>query len=186
MTKNVVSGIRLARFGFLFIALAMVFGVVHCVWAASPVRVDPVFDGYYQLFVQGTSLGYFSEAYNMGSETELVDQKIVGQPGKNHLLKVPGATRILNVTLKRSLTSNLEVANWRKAVQDGDIAKARKDVVITMFDKAGVAIAIWNLKAAWPCKLIDNPIEGAPVTGSANNPGIEAVTLTAEDIIRVK
>ena len=187
MTKNVVSGVRLERFGILLFALAMVFGVVHGVWGASSARVaDPVIDGYYQLTVAGTSLGYFSEVYNMGSETELVDQKGVRPQGKSHLLKVPGATRILNVTLKRGITSDMEVADWRKAVQDGDIAKARKDAVITQFDQKGVVIAVWHLKAAWPCKLINNPIEDATATGSANNLGIEAVTLTAEEIIRVK
>jgi len=189
MIAKVSGGVRSAGFGVLIFVLAIGYTIAWCGYAHAGARTDiPTTVGgfIYQLDVEGGLTSYFSEAFNMGSETEVVDHKVMGPQGKTALNKIPGKTRFYDITLRRAITANLDLVNWRKLVVTGQISKARKNCVITMFDSRSTPVAIWNLAGAWPSKHLCNPMEDVSATNTASLNAIESVTITFDEIERVK
>ena len=50
-------------------------------------------------------------------------------------MQIPGRVEWGEITLKRGLTTNIEFWDWREMVVTGDVASARVDCTITMFDR---------------------------------------------------
>lgn len=187
MMKKQLREERFWSFGFLVFALVLGLTAVSCE-TASAIDQSPGNSGgnIYFLQVPGFFSGYFSEAYSIASETGGIDNRESGQTGRVLLNKIPGKVKISEVTLRRAITSTMDLAKWRKMVTSGKINDARKDGVIKLIDSSSKEVARWNLSKTWPCKYICNPIEEAPKTGNPAPPPIEVVTLTAEGIERVK
>jgi phage tail-like protein len=128
--------------------------------------------------VQGVS-GFFSEVSGLGSETEVFEQKVVKQ-GVQHILKIPGRLKWGDITLKRGITTNLAVWEWRELVEQGDMKKARKSGQIIIFDSTLTPLARWQFKNAWPSKVTARSLDA-----ESNEFGIEELTLTHESLKRV-
>ena len=190
MIKRVSGEMRRESIGMLMVVLAMgiFLAVGESAHAAGRdgIPTTPTGGFYYQLSVEGIVNGYFAEAYNMGSETEVVTHKAVGPQGKVMLNKIPGNTKFFDVTLRRGITANLDLVNWRKLVLEGNTKSARKNAVITMFDGRSTIVASWNLASAWPSKHIFNPMEDVSATNTPNINAIESITITFDEIERVK
>jgi len=76
--------------------------------------------------VQNKVAGFFTEVSGIGSETEVVEHKVVTKDGKSDFVqKIPGRLKWGDITLKRGITSELDVYSWRKLVEDGKVATAR-------------------------------------------------------------
>lgn len=144
-------------------------------------REDPLVGFHFMLDVQGTVQGYFTEVSGIGSETEVAEQKVVNKEGIQIVLKVPGRLKWGDITLKRGLTSNLEIWNWRKLVEDGQVSKARKNGSIVMYDQTLKPIAQWDFKNAWPSK-----VSGPAPKSDSNELTVEELTLVHEYITRIK
>jgi phage tail-like protein len=86
-----------------------------------------------------------------------------------------------NITLRRGITSSMDIWQWRKLVEDGNIDDARINVTIEMRAADGQVIASWNLTQAWPCK-----ISGPSANATNNEIGIEELTLVHEGYTRVQ
>src|SRR5690606_11065051 len=102
--------------------------------------------------VGGMVTGYFSEVSGIGSETEIVEQKVVTDTGQEVVLKMPGRLKWNDVTLKRGITDNLQIWEWRQMVEEGKMSDARKNCSILMFDRAMNVAARWDFENAWPSK----------------------------------
>lgn len=144
-------------------------------------REDPLVGFHFMLDVQGTVQGYFTEVSGIGSETEVAEQKVVNKEGIQIVLKVPGRLKWGDITLKRGLTSNLEIWNWRKLVEDGKVKDARKNGSIVMYDQTLKPIAQWDFKNAWPSK-----VSGPSPKSDSNELTVEELTLVHEYITRTK
>ena len=72
----------------------------------------------------------------------------INEKGIQVVLKVPGRLKWGDITLKRGLTSNMDLWKWRKMVEDGDVTKSRKNGSIIMFDQSLKPVAQWEL-ASW-------------------------------------
>jgi phage tail-like protein len=140
---------------------------------------DPLIGFSFTLEVQGTLTGYFTEISGLGSETEIVEHKIVDPQGRDLVQKIPGRLKFTDVTLKRGITSLKDIWDWRKMVEDGNIGGARKHATITMYDQSLSAVARWNLENAWPTK-----VSGPSLQSDSNAFGVEEVTITFEFMIR--
>jgi phage tail-like protein len=145
--------------------------------AARP--TDPLIGFSFSLEVQGALTGYFTEISGLGSETEIVEHKITDPQGRDVIQKIPGRLKFTDVTLKRGITSIKDIWDWRKLVEDGKIAQARKNATITMYDQALKAVARWNLENAWPTK-----VSGPSLQSDSNAFGVEEVSITFEFMIR--
>src|SRR5688572_15516776 len=134
---------------------------------------DPLIGFSFSLEVQGTLTGYFTEISGLGSETEIVEHKIVDSQGRDVVQKIPGRLKFTDVTLKRGITALKDIWDWRKLVEDGKIQQARKNATITMYDQSLKAVARWNLENAWPTK-----VSGPSLQSDSNAFGVEEVGIT--------
>jgi phage tail-like protein len=144
-------------------------------------REDPLVGFHFAIDVQGVIKGYFTEVSGLGSESEIAEQKVVSEKGVQVVLKVPGRVKWGDITLKRGLTSNIDLWNWRKMVEDGNVKAARKNGSIIMFDQSLKPVAQWDFKNAWPSK-----ISGPSVKSDDNSLTMEEMTIVHEYIVRVK
>ena len=142
---------------------------------------DPLVSYNFAIEVSGIISGYFTEASGLGSEHEVVEHKITGRDGKEIVRKIPGRLKWGDITLKRGLTSNVELWTWRKMIEDGDVSKARKNGSITMYDQALKPVAQWDFKNAWPSK-----ISGPSPKSDSNELVVEELTIVHEYIVRTK
>ncbi len=142
-------------------------------------REDPIVGFHFALDVQGVIKGYFTEVSGIGSETEVAEQKVVNEKGIQVVLKVPGRLKWGDITLKRGLTSNMDLWKWRKLVEDGDVKSSRKNGSIIMFDQSLKPVAQWDFKNAWPSK-----ISGPNPKSDSNELQVEEITIVHEYITR--
>jgi phage tail-like protein len=142
-------------------------------------REDPIIGFHFALDVQGVIKGYFTEVAGIGSETEVAEQKVVNEKGIQVVLKVPGRLKWGDITLKRGLTSNMDLWKWRKLVEDGDVKSSRKNGSIIMFDQSLKPVAQWDFKNAWPSK-----ISGPNPKSDSNELQVEEITIVHEYIAR--
>lgn len=143
-------------------------------------REDPLVGFHFAVEVQGQVTGYFSEVSGLGSEQEVIEHKVVNEKGVEVVMKIPGRLKWENIVLKRGITSDMQIWDWRKKVEDGDVTGARSDGSVTMYDQALTAVARWEFKRAWPVK-----VTGPSVKSDSNEIGVEELTLAHEYISRV-
>jgi phage tail-like protein len=91
--------------------------------------------------VDGVQIGVFSE---LTSEA--------GRAGKGQF-----------ITLAGGRTQGMELAAWHELVILGDIAAARKNATIIMYNASGAPVARYHLTDAWPQKLSLDSLLGQQV-----------------------
>ena len=142
---------------------------------------DPLVSAWFGVEFQGQVVGAFRECTGLGSENEVVEYKASGPKGEFVIKKVPGRMKWTNVTLKRGITSEMDMWKWRKLVEQGKVTEARKNGSIVMFSGDGTETARWNFVNAWPSKLT-----GPTANAQNNEVGIEELEITHEGYERVK
>jgi phage tail-like protein len=145
-----------------------------------PDREDPLVGFHFAVDIGGVVTGYFTECSGLGSEHDVVEHKVVTETGQEVVLKLPGRLKWDNITLKRGITSNLDIWDWRKQVEDGAVEAARRDGSIVMYDQELKEAARWNFERAWPLK-----VTGPSPKADSNEIGIEELTICHEYIARV-
>jgi len=142
---------------------------------------DPMIGAHFEVSV-GAVTGYFTEVSGLGSESEVVEHKIIAKGAKESLIrKIPGRLKWGDITLKRGITKNLDFYDWRKKVEQGSVEAARLDGTIIMYDQTMTPIAEWNFFKGWPSK-----ITGPSLAADSNAVGIEEITIVHEGIKRIK
>ncbi|NJM08124.1 phage tail protein [Candidatus Gracilibacteria bacterium] len=148
--------------------------------AKDAVAGDPLVGFNFGVLIEGGVSGYFTECSGLGSETEVIEHKVVGKDGKEFVRKIPGRLKWGDITLKRGITTSMDFWEWRKQVEDGKVDGARKDGSIIMYDQDGKEVARWNFEKAWPSK-----ISGPSVKTDDNAVSVEELTIVHEYIKRV-
>jgi len=164
------------------LAMAVFFLFFAVSNAPAPVttpREDPLVGFYYGLEVEGIISAFFSEVSGIGSENEVAESKVVNEKGVQIILKIPGRLKWTDVTLKRGITANKHLWNWRKMVENGNIKEARKNFTIIMYDQTLTPVAQWDFKNGWPSKI------EAPAAGSTEG-AFESITIVHEYMVRSK
>jgi phage tail-like protein len=136
---------------------------------------DPLVSAWFAVDFQDQIKGAFRECTGMGSESEIVESKESNEQGQMVLKKVPGRMKWNNITLKRGITSSMEMWQWRELVEQGKMDQARTNGSIKMFSPDGEVIARWNFVNAWPSKL-----SGPTANATNNEVGIEELEITHE------
>jgi phage tail-like protein len=144
-------------------------------------ETDPLLVFNFGLELGGTLSGYFTEVSGIGSETEVVEHKVVDKDGREMVMKVPGRLKWTEITLKRGITKVMDVWDWRDKVVNGDTEGARKNGSIIMFDRSNKPIARWDFVRGWPSK-----VTGPTFKADSNEFGIEEMVLVHEGIKRTK
>ncbi len=144
-------------------------------------RKDPLVQFQYAVEIQGKVTGYFTECSGLGSEHEVIEHKVVDKSGKEMILKIPGRLKWENIVLKRGITDNMDIWEWRKLVEDGKVDEARANGSIVMMDQHLNPVARWNFERGWPVK-----VTGPSMKSDSNEIGIEELTIAHEGLWRVR
>ena len=142
-------------------------------------REDPLVGFHFAVEIGDKVSGYFTECSGLGSETELIEHKVVTPTGTEVSMKIPGRLKWENITLKRGLTSNMDIWKWRKMVEDGDVIGARSHGTISMFNQKLDVVARWHFEGGWPVKCT-----GPQPKADGNEIGVEELTIAHEFIYR--
>jgi phage tail-like protein len=141
---------------------------------------DPLVGFHFAVEIQNVVTGYFTECTGLGSEHDVIEHKVVTEKGQEVVMKIPGRLKWENIVLKRGITSNMDIWDWRKEVEDGKVDEARHDGSITMFDMELNPVARWEFKRGWPLK-----VTGPQPKSDSNEIGVEELTIAHEYITRV-
>ena len=143
-------------------------------------REDPLVAFKFGLEIEGKLSGFFTSVNGIGSESEVIEHKIVNpETGETIIQKLPGRMAWTDVTLKRGVTSSIDIWEWRQQVVDGKVDDARTNCSVTAYNQANEEIARWNLDNAWPSKVV-----GPEMDSGSQDYMIEEVTIVHEGMAR--
>ena len=110
-------------------------------------RVDPYRNFNFIVEIDGIQAAAFAEASGLDSETAVIEYRT----GADRVVrKLPGLTKYANVVLKRGITRDADLWNWRQAVIDGNVE--RRNGSIVLLDEQRNEVVRWNFFDGWPCK----------------------------------
>jgi phage tail-like protein len=141
-------------------------------------RQDPLRNFRFRVEIDGLHAGGFSEAFIEPTTTEVIEYR--EGTDAPHVRKLPGLTKFGNVTLKHGVSASLELFNWHLQVVRGQIASARRNVIIVVLDEAGQDVARFQVSNAWPTKY-----DPGDLNAKGNEVFIESLELANEGIERV-
>ena len=141
---------------------------------------DALIGSRFGIDLDGVPMAYFQEVSGFSNETELIDDKVVGNNGQTVVRKLPGQLTWGPITLKRGLTSDMELWNWRQSVIDGDTANMRRNGSLIMYNHNQEEVSRYNFEGAWPSKWT-GPAAKAGDTAVA----VEEIEIQYESLERV-
>jgi phage tail-like protein len=147
--------------------------------AGDPLVEDPLLGFNFMLQLEEAVAGYFTEVSGIGSEHEVVEHKVVDASGHEIIRKIPGRLKWGDVTLKRGITTDLKIWEWRQDVIKGDMGSARKNCTIHMLNRMYEPVISWHFHNAWPSK-----VNGPNLKADGNEYGVEEVTIVHEGMWR--
>jgi phage tail-like protein len=165
-----------------FTGTTVLTGLVACILlsASTLPAPDPPLVGFsVGLEIEGSLAAYLTGVTEVGSRTEIVEQRIVGPGGQEIILKVPGATRYLDIVAERGITSSMVLSDWRHQIEAGEIEPARHAIGLLLFDQELQLVAQWEGASCWP-SAIDNLLPddtGLPV---------EVLEIACDTVVRVQ
>jgi phage tail-like protein len=121
--------------------------------------------------------GTFQYVAGLGSETVTV---IPGIDDAASQAKIPGRLKWGPIELKRGITQSMDLYEWRKLVETGNLDEARKDGSITMLNTGGSPVATYSIIQAWPSKYT------GVSTGQSAPCVWEWVTLEVDSVTRLR
>jgi phage tail-like protein len=136
-------------------------------------RDDPYKRFNFVVEIDGIARAAFSEVSGLESETAVVEYRVGSEP--NTVRKLPGLTKFANIVLRRGVTKDDELWNWRKAVVDGNVD--RRNGSIALLDDSRNEVVRWNFRDGWPCKW-----EGPALNAKANEVAIETLEIAHEGL----
>lgn len=146
-----------------------------------PDREDPLVAFKFGLEIEGKLSGFFTTVGGVGSESEVVEHKIVNpDTGETIVQKIPGRLTWTEVTLKRGVTSSIDVWDWRQQVIEGKVDDARTNCSIIAYNQSNEEIARWNFDSAWPSK-----VTGPDMDAGGTDYMVEEMTIVHEGMTRV-
>ncbi|MFA6284741.1 MAG: phage tail protein [Desulfurivibrionaceae bacterium] len=141
-------------------------------------RTDPYRNFRFKVELDGIETAAFSEATVPDSSTDAVDYREGTDP--THQRKLSGLTKYGNITLKKGITDNLDLYDWRKSVEQTGAKGARKNMSLILIDEEGNDKARWNVVEAWPTKY-----DPSDFSAKGNEVLIETLEIVHEGITRV-
>jgi phage tail-like protein len=133
---------------------------------------DPPAGFNFILDVQGMRAG-FAEVDGLTSDTDIIEYRdghvdiTVG--------RIPRIQKHVNITLKRGVTNNKGLWEWRKQVIEAGIQ--RLNGTITLLDESRKLAIVWKFFEGWPCKWI-----GPPINDQESGIAIEEMVVAVETL----
>ena len=131
-------------------------------------HTDPYLTSKFYIEIQGIEQASFAECSGLAVETEVFEYQEGGL--NEYVHKLPGRSKVSNVTLKRGITDSNELWDWYRDVVQGKIE--RKNVSIVLYDLEGNEVMRWAFIDAYPVKW-----SGPAFKADANAISIETLEL---------
>jgi phage tail-like protein len=142
---------------------------------ASSQRDDPYKGFNFRVEIDGVTVAAFSEVSGLASETDVIEYRTGAE--SNTVRKLPGLTKHANIVLRRGVTQDDELWNWRKTVVDGNVE--RRDGSIVLLDDDRADVLRWNFSQGWISKWT-----GPDLNAKANEVAIETIEIAHEGLTR--
>ena len=131
------------------------------------------------LEIDAITEGIFREVSGLNSETEVVEHRVASKGGNVIVHKIPGALKWDNIVLRRGITDDKKLHDWRTAIEEGKIETNRKNGSVTLYAPDGSAVAKYSFKKGWPCKFT-----GPILDSTKSEIAIEELHIAHEGLIR--
>jgi phage tail-like protein len=142
---------------------------------ASPQRDDPYKAFNFLVEIDGIARAGFSEVSGLESETAVIEYRVGSE--SNTVRKLPGLTKHANIVLRRGITQDADLWNWRKTVEEGKVDRRNGSIILLDDDRSEVLR--WNFFNGWISKW-----EGPALNASGNEVAIETVEIAHEGLER--
>lgn len=119
--------------------------------------------------------GGFSDVSGLDAEIEYADYRN-GNDKETHVRKIPGLSRVGDVSLKRGLIGDLRLFEWLKTTREGGYDPLT--VTITLLDEQRNPVCSWVLARAQPKKWVGPTLNA----GASGHVAMEELHLVAESI----
>ncbi len=139
-----------------------------------PQRNDPFKAFDFLVEIDGIARAAFSEVSGLESETAVIEYRAGSE---NVVRKLPGLTKFGNIILRRGVTQDADLWNWRESVVEGSIDR-RNGSIVLLDDKRNEVVR-WNFRSGWICKW-----EGPTLDAKANEVAIETIEIAHEGLER--
>jgi len=135
-------------------------------------RTDPFRNFNFRVEIDGIAVASFAEVSGLESETVVIDYRT----GDSRVTrKLPGLTKYANIVLKRGMTLDLALWQWRKSVVEGRAERRNGSIVLS--DEAGKDMLRINFFEGWPCKW-----EGPALNAKTSEVAIETLEIAHEGL----
>ena len=124
--------------------------------------------------IDGMTSAVFTEMSGLQVETVVTEYEEGGNNGFVH--RLPGRTKVGNLTLKRGVVATNEFFNWYSEILQGKLKYRHVDVLV--FDSEGNELAKWSFANAYPVKWT-----GPQLAADGKNAAIETLELAHEGLI---
>lgn len=138
-------------------------------------RRDPLRSYHFLVEIDGITRAGFRECSGLDSTQNPIQYR-EGNEGLTSR-QLPGLIEYSKITLKRGLTDDAELWEWRKKSMDGKVE--RKNGSIVMLDETGAEKLRWNFVNAWPTKWT-----GPSLSASGNEVAIESLEIAHEGVTK--
>lgn len=102
----------------------------------------------FYVMLDGVVQGVFTEVGGLQVEMDVMEYHEGGNNG--FVYRLPGFTRVSNITLKRGMTKSNDFFKWCANIASGNFR--RRNISIVMYDVAGEELMRWNFMNAYPVK----------------------------------
>jgi phage tail-like protein len=141
---------------------------------------EPQLGSFFRVTFAGKeSIGVFRDVSGLSSETEVTEEAAVDDRGRPVIRKVLGANKFENITLKRGITSDLDLWKWRQQVIDNGPEEARADGTIELLDAQGRTLTTYKFRQGWPIKY-----SGPDLSAGSTEVAIETIEIAHEGFER--
>jgi phage tail-like protein len=113
-----------------------------------PDRYGPYRGFRFLLEIDGVTEAGFNQASIPEAQTELVEYRNGNEAPT--MRKLGGRVTYGNLTLQRGVTDSLELYEWFRSVEQGQIDSARRSVAVVVLDEEGEPGPRFEFREAWP------------------------------------
>jgi phage tail-like protein len=142
---------------------------------ATGERKDPYRAYNFLVEIDGITRAGFRECSGLDSTQDPIDYREGGEA--IHVRKLPGLVKYSNISLKRGITDDAEMWEWRKKAMDGKVE--RKNGSIILLDDTGAEKLRWNFVEGWPTKWT-----GPTFNATGNEVAIETLEIVHEGVTK--
>jgi phage tail-like protein len=103
--------------------------------------------------IDGVQIAQFREVAGIANTITPIELRENTPAGAQVLKKLPGNQASGDITLRRGKSADRALWDWFKQIKDGDVAGARRNGSIILYDYEQGEVARYNFVNGWPSRL---------------------------------